>query len=349
MSESNQSGQFVNLFSYLVHLPPEAAACDVRCRQMEACLVESLNGMFGVIRPRDLFERIGMAVPDVMDEAISSDLSLYLRRHNILFAPDPALHGVSFAPDMPVVISGISGEVARSRAFDVLVVLLRLGVIVAQSDDEVLPEEVDVLKQIIFERRVLSAEQRASLLLWLEWCLMVPHSIDMIRQDLSGMSEGVQRHVSRVLVMVAAADGVIDVRERDKLLRIHRALGLPEGWVDAQLSALVPSSPRSQNVPVRSAGRSPEVCASPATSERKPAKDDIAYGRGRLSAWDVLVSSAAPVGRAGNASQSGRVVRGDDGRIKEVEIPDALNQALSMLCDPLPDKDADRLNGIFKG
>ncbi len=113
-----------------------------------------------------------------------------------------------------------------------LVLLIRLGAIVAQSDGTVSQAEIDVLREMIRERKVLSDAQRTSLQLWLHWCTHTPQHIEDIAPSLSDIDDKLRNHISQVLIKVALANGELDDREHDNLVALHRALGLPAIWVD---------------------------------------------------------------------------------------------------------------------
>ncbi len=188
------------------------------------------------IHVRDVFRMLGMKAPAQLTETHVADISSLIEFSAFQFAPNPKLHHTSFDIDDELIVTQSLAIPEVTSAFSILVLLVRLGAIIAQSDEDVSQCEIDVLQNMIMERKVLKESQRMSLLLWLHWCMNTPQCVEDVVQELTGFDDGLRNHISKMLIRVAMADGVLEAREKEVLVKLHRALGFPATWVDLGIS-----------------------------------------------------------------------------------------------------------------
>jgi len=117
--------------------------------------------------------------------------------------------------------------------------------LVSQIDDNIAEAEVNLLKDFILNQDELSQAESDSLLGFLRWCLAVPQKTTGIRQQLNQADPVVIASISRILVLVALADGRIEPSEIGALEKLYTMLGLPKDKVKSDLNAMAASSQSS--------------------------------------------------------------------------------------------------------
>lgn len=225
-----------NAVGALLMMPIKLRQTSPALKNLGVFLQKSTANGVGSIRVKDIFRALGLPVPASLDRTMVKDIGRMLEISCYQFAPNITLHGTGFGIDDKIFLTPSLTTPELTKPFAILSVILRLGAIIAQCDEDVSQPEIDVLQKMIMSRKILNDEQRASLLLWLHWCLSTPQQINDIQHELSGIDEELRDRISKVLIKVACADGVIDPRERQNLVTLHKALGLPESWVDLELS-----------------------------------------------------------------------------------------------------------------
>ena len=229
-------GEESNAIGALLHLPTELRMNHPALKELCCYLSESTKNRVGCINVRDIFRKLALPEPVAITRQLADDIGKLLEMLCYQFAPNRRLHGTSFTIDDRIYLMPSLQSATLTQAFAVMSVILRLGAIVAMADTEVSACEVSILQGMILDQKDLTDDQRASLLLWLHWCLNAPQSVSDIRQDLSSLDQELRDQISLILVDIACADGVLDSREKSSLIMLHRALGLPEAWVDLALS-----------------------------------------------------------------------------------------------------------------
>ena len=204
--------------------------------QIDQILVDN-NGMT-LLNVQSLYTAIGHSSPTQVLSRIQLDnWDKLLSRLGYLYAPNYRLHGVPLDKDGIIVISRSKSQPELSRPFATMAVILRLGAMIAQTDNEISQKEIDVLQNMIHARKILNSAEHESLILWLHWCLNTPQHLSDIERKLEKLPQPMIEHLSRVLVSVACADGQIDTRERNHLIEIYYKLGIPSTQVDEDIQA----------------------------------------------------------------------------------------------------------------
>lgn len=199
-------------------------------------LQKETQGKVGAVRVRDIFRALGLPVPEALTPSTILDIGRLIEMSCYQYAPNFSLHGVSFSIHDMIYLAPALSTPENSGHFSLMAVIMRMGAVIAQCDENVAQEEIDILQKLIVSRRVLDDGQRASLLLLLHWCLNTPQKLDDLQEALTGIDESLRDRISKILVDVACADGVIDPRERKFLVTLHKMLGLPETWVELALA-----------------------------------------------------------------------------------------------------------------
>ena len=223
---------------FIARLPTEIYIHHPSAQNLKAQLIQLLNENNGMImlNVRSLYTAIGCQYPTQnLTRQQLDDWEKLLSRMGFIYAPNYRLHGIPLNPDGYIVISGSNAQIELSRPFATMAVILRLGTMVAQSDNEICQAEIDVLQNIVRERRVLSKPEQESLILLLHWCLNTPQSLADVENRIEKLPESTMEYISRILVNVSCADGVVKPAEHDILAKIYMKLGIPATQADEDI------------------------------------------------------------------------------------------------------------------
>ena len=220
----------------LLSQPIEVRRSHAGLRNIAQFFSSSINNSVGRIQVRDIFKIMGFPAPASMTEQLADDIGQIIEMSCYQYAPNRRLHGTSFEINDIILLTPALQAPEFNHACDIMVILVRLGAIIAKSDNRVSNEEIGVLQNMILSRKVFTDDQRASLLLWLHWCLYTPQRIDNIQQNLSALPEELRQKISQILVRVACADGKLEPTEKTHLCNLHKLLGFPATWVDLELA-----------------------------------------------------------------------------------------------------------------
>ena len=157
-------------------------------------------------------------------------------------------HGESFSP---------SGEFRKVGT------ILRLGALVAATDDHVSDSEVRALKDVISQDSRLTETEKRSLDAYMLWRLNTPANMSGLKKRLDLLSANEKVAISHILVSVALADGKIDPAEIKQLEKLYTQLGLDKGLVASDIHNL--STSRSPH-PDRASKSSYTTSTQPASS-----------------------------------------------------------------------------------
>lgn len=116
--------------------------------------------------------------------------------------------------------------------------LLSLGLSVAIADGTVTDDEVNVISQMLHEMVPVDEALRARLEALRVVLVRQPARVASVARRIQETTSAAEREkIGRVLVLVAAADGMLGAEEHKSLRSVYRALGLAPGDLDAALLA----------------------------------------------------------------------------------------------------------------
>ena len=183
----------------LLSQPIEVRRSHAGLRNIAQFFSGSINNSVGRIQVRDIFKIMGFSAPASMTEQLADDIGQIIEMSCYQYAPNRRLHGTSFEINDIILLTPAIQAPEFNHACEIMVILVRLGAIIAKCDNRISNEEIGVLQNMILSRKVFTDDQRASLLLWLHWCLYTPQRIDSIQQDLSALPEELRQKISQIL------------------------------------------------------------------------------------------------------------------------------------------------------
>jgi tellurite resistance protein/tetratricopeptide (TPR) repeat protein len=192
-----------------------------------------------VIDGAQLIELWSPAQPGVFTKAEAVSCAQLLERHRIGIEPDVRLGGPK-ATTGPVVLFDAHHESPRAAGAEYTAAtnLLELAVTVSLADGSLHPSEQQVLLDHLASGLGLTIAEQERLTAHLRWLSVrgqAGATLAGLTRRLSGLPETSRSEIAQVLVMVAAADGVISATEVTALLKIYKLLGLDPDQVYSAL------------------------------------------------------------------------------------------------------------------
>ena len=201
-------------------------------------LSKKINQNTACINVSDIMDILGIPAPNTFDNDNAAAFSECINRAGFLMAPDIRLHGVGITPDGSILIAHKTCDIQPNERLRIISIFIQLGAIVAQNDNVISPKEVDYLQNMILKRQHLSDDEKASLLLWLHWCLRNPQTIANSTTHIeNNFPESIKAQLSRMLIETAAADDAITPPEKQALVSLYRTVGLNPDWVASDIDA----------------------------------------------------------------------------------------------------------------
>lgn len=187
-----------------------------------------------------LLEQFGEDAPLKINKKEAEMLSNLAEKAGFGIAPDIRFHNA--APDIYgniVLFSGGHGEGFNpSGEFKKVGTILRLGALVAATDDHVSDSEVKALKDVISQDSGLTEIEKRSLDAYMLWRLNAPAKMSGLKKRLSLLSASEKVAISQILVSIALADGKIEPAEISQLEKLYIQLGLDKTTVASDIHSL---------------------------------------------------------------------------------------------------------------
>ncbi len=194
----------------------------------------------GLVSVESILQQFGEDAPLKINKKEAAMLSNIAEKAGFGIAPDVRFHHAKPNIDGNVVLfSGGHGEGFNpSGEFRKVGTVLRLGALVAATDDHVSDSEVSALKGVIAENSRLSETEKRSLDAYMLWRLNSPANMTGLKKRLDLLSSSEKVAISHILVSVALADGRIDPAEIRQLEKLYTQLGLEKGMVASDIHNL---------------------------------------------------------------------------------------------------------------
>ncbi|PLX48755.1 MAG: hypothetical protein C0613_10110 [Desulfobulbaceae bacterium] len=233
-----------NSLAALALLPKELMSLSPAAAKIKAHLSQVCQTGPGMMSINILYEILGEKVPLKINKKEAESLAALVEGMGFGLSPDVRYHHIKPKPDGKVVIfpKGHGVDFLPSKEFRLVAIIVRLGAIVSQIDQDLSPAEEATLQAMIHDNRELNTIEKESLLAFLYWCLRTPQGVAGIKQKLSDVSTVEKTAISHILISIAHADGRIDPKEVKQLEKLYTTLGLDKEQVTSDLHVLASSS-----------------------------------------------------------------------------------------------------------
>ncbi|KHN51163.1 ATPase [Dickeya fangzhongdai] len=191
----------------------------------------------GLSTVADFWAHMGATCPAKINKKEADLMQAFALKMGYCLAPDPLFHHVKAEADGALVLFAV-GEGARlppSRAFISAVMTLRLGSMVALTDNSLDQAEQKVLENAIDHNSGFSEDEKRSLHAYLTWQLHTPANMAGMKNRIALLSAMEKSAVGKVIVGVACSDGRIEPAEIKQLEKIYSGLGLDPSTISGNI------------------------------------------------------------------------------------------------------------------
>lgn len=203
----------------------------------------------GLVPVKSIFRCFGEDAPEKIDKKQAEMLLNVTEKAGFGIVPDVRFHGTRPDIDGKVMLfeGGHGKDFSPSPTFRKVATILRLGALVARTDEHVDEAEVELLRNLIAGEERLTETEKRSLRAYLHWRLNTPANMSGLKRRLEVLDSEEKIAVSHILVRVALADGKIDPAEIKQLEKLYISLGLDRSMVTSDVYTL--SSSRISELP----------------------------------------------------------------------------------------------------
>lgn len=208
----------------------------------------------GLVSVADFWRHMGAGCPEKINKREIALMQSFAFKMGYCFAPDPVYHFLKAEVGGSIVIFPASEGAlfSPSSAFASAVMTIRLGAMVALTDNSLDHNERKVLEKYIEQNSSLSEAEKRSLYAYLIWQLNTPSKMTGVRNRIELLSVEEKAAVAKIIVGVACADGKIERTEIKQLEKIYSSLGLDPLTVSSNIHqySTTEISSQASSVPV---------------------------------------------------------------------------------------------------
>lgn len=217
-----------------------ASVSNPRFENFKAWMNHRVSDTDGIVSVESTLQQFGEDAPLKINKKEAEMLSSLVEKAGYGIAPDSRFHHAK--PDIGgkiVLFPGGHGEsFSPTSEFRKVGTILRLGTLVAATDDHVSDSEVNALKRVISQNSRLTETEKRSLDAYMLWRLNTPANMSGLKKRLDLLSASEKVAISHILIGVALADGKIDPAEIKQLEKLYTQLGLDKELVASDIHNL---------------------------------------------------------------------------------------------------------------
>lgn len=217
--------------------------------QLKQWASEVVTEQQGLTTVKELWAHINTELPTAINKKENELIQNLMGKIGIGIAPDTRIHQVKIKPDEYIVLfNSENGSIFQpSNEFYYTEMLLRLGAIVANIDGHIHSNERHLLEQFISTNEKLSATEKQYLFAYLIWRINSVSSMEGIKSNIAKLDENQRKIISKLLISIALADGMVDVNEIKQIEKLYTTLGLDKSLVSSDIHTLSTSKASSSN------------------------------------------------------------------------------------------------------
>lgn len=198
---------------------------------------EVIASRMGLTTVADFWAYMGAKCPAKINKKEADLMQAFALKMGYCLAPDPLYHHVKAEADGALVLfaAGEGTRLPPSPAFISAVMTLRLGSMVALTDNSLDQAEQKVLENAIDHNSGLNEDEKRSLHAYLTWQLHTPANMTGMKNRIALLSTMEKSAVGKVIVGVACSDGRIEPAEIKQLEKIYSGLGLDPSTISGNI------------------------------------------------------------------------------------------------------------------
>jgi len=192
-----------------------------------------------------LWQQIGLSIPTKFNKGENDLIVRLMDKLEIGFAPDPRFHHSKIQSEDVITVYSFESPESRlktaSKAFNELLLLLKLGAIIARADGSVGDDEREFLLSLLKTDPFISEAERKSLEAFIHWQLVTPSNLSAIKSKLENVPQTEKTAICNVMISLVLADGKVEAKEIEQLESIYVALGLDKSTVSSDIHRVATS------------------------------------------------------------------------------------------------------------
>jgi len=259
----------------------------------------------GLTTVADFWAYMGAKCPTKINKKEADLMQAFALKMGYCLAPDPLYHHVKAEADGALVLFAASEgtRLSPSPAFISAVMTLRLGSMVALTDNSLDQAEQKVLENAIDHNSGFNEDEKRSLHAYLTWQLRTPANMTGMKNRIALLSTMEKSAVGKVIVGVACSDGRIEPAEIKQLEKIYSGLGLDPSTISSNIHQHSTAEVTPQSSASASLGAAEFTLDASVLARHESATDDV---RKLLSAIftedEPELREGTPVSRAQDGS-----------------------------------------------
>lgn len=194
-----------------------------------------------------LWLQLGLEAPAKFNKNETDFLTRLMDKIGFGFAPDPRLHHSKLQADGAISVYVIDSPEFKlqtaSKAFDELLLLLKLGAIISCADGHASDDEKEYLLQLLRKDPVITGSERKSLVAFVHWQLATPPNLSLVKAKLDTIKQSEKAGICNILASLVLADGKVESKEIKQLEGIYTALGLDKKSVSSDIHRVATAKP----------------------------------------------------------------------------------------------------------
>lgn len=228
-----REGNLATDFNALMLLPEVLLDNNPQIQNLKNLLSTELADSNGLISVVKLWSLLGLNKPERINKKEIELLQSVCRVLGYGYAPDERYHGVRAKPDENLVLYKTNGveTFEPSIKFQEMAISLRLGALVALTDDELDDSERNYLRGLISNSNYLNESEKESLNAYLQWRLSSQSTLAGLKSRVEKLGNKEIESIRSVIINVILADGESSSDEIKQAEKIYRVLGLDASLV----------------------------------------------------------------------------------------------------------------------
>jgi tellurite resistance protein len=194
-----------------------------------------------------LWLQLGLEAPAKFNKNETDFLTRLMDKIGFGFAPDPRFHHSKLQADGLISVYAIETSELKlqnaSKAFDELLLLLKLGAIISCADGHAGDDEKEYLLQLLRKDLAITGAERKSLEAFVHWQLATPPSLSLVKAKLDTVKQSEKAGICNILASLVLADGKVESKEIKQLEGIYTALGLDKTTVSSDIHRVATTKP----------------------------------------------------------------------------------------------------------
>lgn len=190
----------------------------------------------GLVWVSDFWEHLNRDLPKTLGKKDLDFMNAIANKAGFAIAPHPDLHQQKPKSDGYIVLyKPMPDFVEPGDLFSQVLVMLRIGALVAVNDNQVSENEVLTVVSLIDQQERLTDNEKMSLRAYLLWQLNTPNNAQGLKSRLITLPTAALDVVKRYILRIATAEGQIDSPKIKRLEKLYTSLGFDKSLLTSDI------------------------------------------------------------------------------------------------------------------